>query len=569
MVGVKLSSLIADELNGENAVNLVRELTYYWRSPGSSEYRESAEYLKGYLRRIGLEVTSIDAPMDNRTPVGNYRFTPLAWEPVDAILKVITPEERVLVSFHQAPVCINSWSASTPEEGVEAEVVYVGRGTRDEDYEGKDVRGKIVFTDTGYSWRTHYLAVEKRGAIGFINDDIAEIPHAKTREIFPDFVLWNTLYEQQLDGQPNTGWGLCISPRMGDYLRGLLQNGPVRLYARVITRMFEGVMENPMGIIEGSTYPDEEILLVSHLDHPRPAAIDNAAGCAHITEVARAINALIELGEIPRPKRTLKFFYGPEGHHLNVYFDQLEKAGRLDQVICVLSSHCGGDPLLLKGPLVLTRNSAGNPSFLDDVCTDFMDDVPRVFPSPGPRAQTPFAYKLEPRFMGGDSLQAVGWGIPAIEMARRPNIYWHTPFDTYEKTSAEEFLKCGYIFAMAALAIANAETAGAVQIMGNVQARAAARLGQVARAAREELASAASAEREGVLARRLDQLAYLVERDSQAITSTLALVKQQEAGVREAAGRECRLLIEQLEERKRQEDRGLRTFAQHLQSEKP
>lgn len=564
MYGDKLKQLIADELDGENAVNTVRELTYYWRSPGSSGYKEAAEYLKGYLEKIGLEVTSIDAPMDNRTPVGNYRFTPLAWEPVDAILKVVSPEEKVLVSFDEAPICINSWSASTPPEGVEAEVVYVGRGTRDEDYEGKDVRGKIVLTDTGYSWRVHGQAVEKRGAIGFVNDDIAEIPHAKTREMYPDFVLWNTLYEQQLDGQPNQGWGLCISPRMGDYLRELLRQGPVKLYARVITKMFEGVMENPMGIIEGSTYPEEEVLLVSHLGHPRPAAVDNAAGCAHITEVARAINSLIQRGDIPRPKRTLKFFYGPEGHHTNIYFDRLEKEGTLDRVICGLSSHCGGDPEQLKGPLTLTRNSAGNPSFIDDVCIDFMEEIPSMFPAPGPRARTPFSYKVEPRFMGGDSLQIVGWGIPGIEMARRPNIFWHTPFDTVDKTSAEEFLKCGYIYAMAALAIADAGLPGTIQIMKNVAGRSGSRLTETARAAREELVGAASGEQEQILARRVDQLEYLFERDSQAIRSGLRLVANESETDRQAAQRESNTLADRLRREKDEQVEALRAFAQHL-----
>ncbi len=564
MYGNRQKQLVADELNGENAVETVRQLTYYWRSPGSSGYKQAAEYLKGYLRRIGLEVTSIDGPMDNRTPVGNYRFTPLAWEPVDAVLRVVSPEEKMLVSFAEAPICINSWSASTPPEGVEAEVVYVGRGTRDEDYEGHDVRGKIVLTDTGYSWRVHGHAVEKRGAIGFINDDIAEIPYAKTREMYPDFVLWNTLYEQQLDGQPNQGWGLCISPRMGDYLRGLLAQGPVRLYARVSTKMFEGVMENPMGIIEGSTYPDEEVLLVSHLGHPRPAAVDNAAGCAHITEVARALNALIQRGDIPRPKRTLKFFYGPEGHHTNIYFDQLEKEGTLDRVLCGLSSHCGGDPEQLKGPLVLTRNSAGHPSFLDDVMIDFIEDVPRMFPAPGPRARTPFAFKIEPRFMGGDSLQIVGWGIPGIEMARRPNIFWHTPIDTVDKTSAEEFLKCSYIFAMAALAIADAGLPGTLQIMNSVANRASNRLGEAARAGREEYVGAGREAREQVLARRVDHLEYLFERDSQALVSALRLVRHEPPAARENARSASQQLVDRLQRQKDEQVAALKAFAHHV-----
>ena len=331
MLSAQIKSSLADELNGDNAMSHVAEITQYHRSLGSKEYQEAADYLHSYFAGEGMEVVNLEAPLDNETQIGNYTVPP-AWEPKDAIVKVVHPEERVVVSFQEAPTCINSWSAATPPEGVTADLVYVGGGDKEEDYRGKDVAGKVCLVDKGFTWRTHALAVEKHGALGFINDDVLAMPPLKTRETFPDAVMWNTFYERSLDGGFVTGFGLSISPRMGDYLRGLLEQGPVQVFVKLEARTFKGTMITPMATIPGSEYPAEEVLLTAHLCHTRPGAVDNAAGCAHITETMRAINALLQRGDLPQPKRTIVAHYGPEGHHTNLYGARLEEEGRLAQV---------------------------------------------------------------------------------------------------------------------------------------------------------------------------------------------------------------------------------------------
>src|SRR5258707_1645402 len=238
MIGTHIKQLIADELDGSLCLRHVAELTQYHRSLGSREYHEASEYLERYVRGRGIEVGRFDAPLDNRTRIGNYTVPP-AWEPRDAIATVVEPERRVIVSFRDAPTCINSWSAATPAEGVTAELVDVGGGDRVEDYADKDVHGKVCLVSKGYTWRTHPLAVERFGALGFLNDDVLPMPPLKTRETFPDAVMWNTLYERSLDAGDLTRVGLSISPRMGDFLRGLLRQGPVRVHVRVDARTFE------------------------------------------------------------------------------------------------------------------------------------------------------------------------------------------------------------------------------------------------------------------------------------------------------------------------------------------
>lgn len=559
----KIKRLVAEEVNGHTAKKHVPEIVNYHRSLGGSGYHEAAEYLKRYLKKAGLEVVSIDAPLDNKTRAGNYTL-PFAWEPYDAILKVVEPEERTLVNFKQSPTCINSWSAATPPGGVTADLVYVGDGDRDEDYIGHDVEGKIVLVDKGYTWRTHPLAVEKYGAIGFINDDIREIPYYKTREMYPDFVLWNTLYERQRDGGQLQGWGLSISPRMGDYLRSLLKQGPVKLHAEVEARTFVGVMENPMGIIKGAEYPDEEILFVAHLCHTRPGAVDNSAGCAHITEVARTIQALIERGDIPRPKRSIKFMYDPEGHGSNVYFDRIED--ELDRVIAGIGSHCGGDPEQLKGTFRLGKNLSATPSFLPDLCVDFLEEVNDQFPAPGPRARIPFAYNVEYSSM----MQiASGWGVPRVAMGRSLNRYWHTPFDTPDKVSAEELTKASWVAVMVALTLADAGVAETREIMKSVEARSEGRLMGVSRLTRNKLMEAEEDRAREILEEGVDKLRYLSERDTQAMASALALVRNDDASVQDIAREELDSVREKLARKRDEEEQSLRDFAETVHGDLP
>lgn len=559
MLDHNMMRLLAKEVNGDNALLHTREITHYHRSLGSAEYRAASQYVLNYWQRVGVDTTIVEAPLDNETMLGNT-LAPFAWEPHDAVLKVVAPEERTVVDFKQTPTCINSWSEATSPEGIVAELVYVGDGDTDADYEGKDVRGKVVLVDKGYTWRTQSLAMEKYGALGFVTDDIQEIPYAKTREMFPDFVLWNTLYERNgVDGGPVTGWALCISPRMGDYLRRLLQRGPVRVHARVNAETFRGVMENPMGVIEGDTYPQEEVLLTAHLGHTRPGGLDNAAGCAGHMEVLRAIAAAIDRGDVPRPRRSIKALFGPEGHQVNAYFHP--RSDDLDNVIMAFGPCGAADPGKIKGIGVLGTSSVALPTFANDLCRDVLARVNDYFPAPGPRAQYPFGFAAERTSYSGDSMVINAWNVPCIDMNYSGNIYWHSQFDTVDKASAESFNKFAWAYAVAALTIANAGFVETLAIMRRVLAHSQMRLARVAASAREEVLSAKDEEAAGILGRRLDELHYSVERDSRAIRSALVLVRHEDDATRALATEECAALIEQLEAQRGVQEESLLDFA--------
>ena len=363
--------------NGRRCLEYVREIGHYDRSLGSSGYHASAEYVMSALGKMGLQARIVPWPMDDKPVPWNWNV-PFAWEPHAAAFKVLSPEERTLVNFITTPTCLHPWSASTPPDGQAAEIVYVGAGVTDSDYEGKDVKGKIVFADRGANWLLYVHAIQKRGALGYISDDILAIPKVKTREQYPDMVLWYTFYEREFGTNgPIQGWGCSISPRMGDYLRGLLQRGPVKGHALVQARTFSGVMENVLGSIEGEDAGGEEFLCMAHLDHYRPGAMDNAAGCAALMEAGNAINTLIATGSLPRPRRSIRFLFGPEGHMSNVYPHSLGEAVT-NIVGSWTADTVGAKPHVVGGPLLLARASAATPTFLDDIGTSVAEGVVHV-----------------------------------------------------------------------------------------------------------------------------------------------------------------------------------------------
>ncbi|MCZ7569103.1 MAG: M28 family peptidase [Ardenticatenaceae bacterium] len=571
--------IMANTIDGRRCLAHVRELSRYDRSLGSRGYHEAAEYVLATLGRLGLERDVVTWPMDN-TPVPWNWDVPYAWEPHAGLFKVLSPEEKTLVNFFNTPTCIHPWSAATPPEGVTAEIVYVGNGTSDEDYEGKDVRGKIVFADRGATWLVYLHAIEKRGALGYISDDILAIPHVKTREQYPDMVLWYTFFEREFgSGGRLKGWGLSISPRMGDYLRGLLAQGPVTGYCQIDARTFDGVMENVLGTIEGEELPEEEFLCMAHLDHYRPGAMDNNSGCAVLLEAADSINRLIKAGTLPRPRRSIRFLFGPEGHMSNVYPHSLGEDVR-NIIGSWTADTVGARPHVVGGPLILTRASAATPTFLNDLGVHLLKESCHWYTALGSEPQatgvssdsliqaqtgtSPFKFEVLPYGIHSDNSCIAGWGVPAVGIFQWPSTIWHAQYDTVDKLDPGEMARCAWATAVMSYQVAAAGPRQALAWMYDVASDAQHRLGAVARRARQEMLAADAAATDSFVERLEDELRYNAERDSQAIASCLTLVRHDAVALQSTLRDQAEQLSEKLFARAEAEARALRDMAGSL-----
>jgi hypothetical protein len=104
-----------------------------------------------------------------------------------------------------------------------------------------------------------------------------------------------------------------ISERKLRELRSILdRKEKILLKVSIETEKKPGSIKIVSGVIKGSKFPDEEIIITAHLDHYKPGANDNASGCSVALEMARTLNDLISAKQIPPPLRTIRFLWLPE-----------------------------------------------------------------------------------------------------------------------------------------------------------------------------------------------------------------------------------------------------------------
>src|SRR5262245_118720 len=131
---------IINEASGERAMHHVLELVPYPRIRPVSEYSghfQESEVMVRLAREYGYSTVEIESfPAPNR-----------GWAPTAGELWMITAtEQKKLYDIHDVAVSVASNSANGDMTG---ELVDVGIGTRADDFNGKDVKGKVVIGSGG------------------------------------------------------------------------------------------------------------------------------------------------------------------------------------------------------------------------------------------------------------------------------------------------------------------------------------------------------------------------------------------------------------------------------------
>lgn len=212
--------------------------------------------------------------------------------------------------FQQVPVTALGMSVGTGAEGLSANVVEV-HGLKDlENFDRKDIEGKIVFfnepmnpclinTFTAYGnaagQRTRGAArAAEYGAVGVVvrslTTSLDDFPHTGAMR-----------YKEDVPKIP----AVAISTNGADLLSRWLKNDEnLNFYFRTTCETLPDVTSwNVIGELRGSEFPDEIITVGGHLDswEPGEGAHDDGAGCMQSIEVLRLFR---ELGI--RPKRTIR-----------------------------------------------------------------------------------------------------------------------------------------------------------------------------------------------------------------------------------------------------------------------
>ncbi|HET9014773.1 MAG TPA: M28 family peptidase [Thermomicrobiaceae bacterium] len=240
------------------------------RRSGWPAARRQADYLTDALRGSGF-----DAHQDE--------FPGLVSDPRMGSLTLLSPEARTI------PAMTFAHSTSTPPEGLEGDLLYLGSGG-EQDYAGQDARGRIVLAELSYApprpEKTRIATEHGAAGIVLINwgdDDNPSIPMGTVKSV------WGNPTVDNLDRMPNLP-AVGIARVEGIAVRELARRGTVRARIVAVGGREWRPLHQPHAIL-GSGDTGDWILLGDHMDSWGGGATDNTSGNAVTLEVARVLAA--------------------------------------------------------------------------------------------------------------------------------------------------------------------------------------------------------------------------------------------------------------------------------------
>jgi aminopeptidase YwaD len=455
-----------DELSGVAAKDHVARLAQLHRVPASPGFHDAVEYVMGRATAAGLSDVHVETfPGDGTTYFGTLHGN-RGWRVEGGSLDEVRPQPRRITSYDDVRLAVADNSESAD---ITVELVDVGGGTERRDYEGKDVRGKLVLCDAVPS-ACHRQAVEEHGAAGLVSYNSNQVS-AWWRDD-QDLVRWGHLDSR---GRRNA-FAIMISLREARALQQRLRRGEaITLHAVVRARNDDAMpYETLVATIPGTDPAAGEIVFSCHLDHEKPGANDNASGCAANLEIARALKTLIGAKRIPAPMRTIRFIWPSEMTGTIAYLSKYpEIASRIRAAVHL--DMVGGDPFITKSILHVTRSPWSIASVTDDVAEVFgryvIDgalraagdgDMTRAIRSQS-GSKDAFWADITPYESGSDHwiYQEGGFRIPSIYLRDHPDIYIHTTGDLADNIEPTKIKRSAFIAAASGYYLATMPDHGA------------------------------------------------------------------------------------------------------------
>ncbi len=358
--------------SGDRAFDYVSQLALWDRDQASEGYTKAAEWITQKAREFGLENVTVERfPCDGKIEYFGQVMDP-EWKVTKGDLMLTSPFTIDLASYDVLPMSLASGSMTTD---IETELVDIGQGTADSDY-ASGVKGKIVMT-TNRPSSVYERAITKEGAAGIVTSwSVPDFDYLNRRPgDFPSQVGWSRVPWQETS--KTGGFAFLISSRRAGELKYLMQQGKtLRVHAVIDAVMKPGNLEVVSGIIPGSTYPDEEIIVTAHLDHYKPGANDNASGSASILEMARTLNELIRERKLPQPLRTIRFMWVPEYNGTYAWL-AAHNNDPVKRIANINYDMVGENTIRTNSILSLSYTSDSNPSFLNAVMESTADFINR------------------------------------------------------------------------------------------------------------------------------------------------------------------------------------------------
>jgi aminopeptidase YwaD len=392
------------------------------RFVGSEGDRTAAELVRERYRALGFEVE-------------DREFETLGYSHSRCELRLDRGE-----SFEAIPPY---FSPPTPPEGVKGELVYVGGGD-EADYEGLDVGGKIALiqeTGLGYArfWMGTFAAIAaRRGAVGVVVVHPLPWPYRMSMEA-GNGKLENRFCAEQLPV-------VCVSGIDGARLMHAIGAGEAGATVVVESQMPDVTSWNVSGVLVGSEWPDERVLVHAHRDHGiYPGANDNGSGLGTMIEVANALAGT-------QPRRSIEFLCttAEEGvtKGIAAYIAALQEEGSLGRIRAAIDLDmfgAGGKLKLVE--LGLWPDCEPIPhtewlmQWIERITDELGYDVGRMTATWGV----------------AESGRLIEAGVPAAWFWRPDDFYYHSVHDDIDKLDGNTLKAVADITATALWQLANAD----------------------------------------------------------------------------------------------------------------
>ncbi|HJX38350.1 MAG TPA: DUF4910 domain-containing protein, partial [Anaerolineae bacterium] len=455
MIGPTLK-LMQDHVSGHLTKGYVAEIARYHRLQATPGFLEAARHCQQRFQEFGIEAQVLGFPAREGTMCWGWPMFQ-EWEATAGVLELVEPEEAAtkLADYNEERHSLIQRSA--PFEG-EAEVVLLEDGEEWAEYEGLDLRGKVVLTK-GDRDRVHYLAVEKHGAVGIITDVMKELPGLRHPMDLPDARQYTSFWWY---GGERKCFGFVLSPKQGARLRALIKRrekegaAPIKVRARVESRFRDGEINVVSALLPGQT--EEEVVLLAHLCHPQGEANDNASGAATVLEAARALQALISGGTLARPRRGIRFLLVPEILGFAAYLANNE--GLFPHWVAALNLDMVGEDQALCGSTLTIEQAPGAlANFADDLVVRLLEESSQAATNyAGLAGQASPRHAVTPFSGGSDHCLLIdpAVGVPCPMLNQWPDKFYHTSADTLDKVDPAMLAQVGSVAATYAYFLSNA-----------------------------------------------------------------------------------------------------------------
>jgi aminopeptidase YwaD len=472
-----LFKLTRSEISGTKAKDVVVFMDQWFRHPGNTGFDRSLDHVEGILKAAGYVKEDAAKATDRLTyRIDTRPLSTLAWDPLDASITLegkTTPLMQYATNRNM--LAINSWS--TPDTGVYAELVYVGKGSPAE-VEQANVKGKIVFADAAVG-RVFAEAI-KRGALGAMGHSL---PAYTKPEIHRNSVQFTSVANDTVA----KSFAIALSRNGIDGLKAAVANGPTKVRVKVKSKFFPSTNRMIVAEVRGSVAPKERFVFSAHVQEP--GANDNASGVGALSEIARTLAKFTKAGSIDS-KRTITMLFGNEIQQTRDFLAQ--DSMRTKDVRWGLSldmvgedtEKTGGTFLIEKMPdpsAIWTRGEekhsewGGSPIGKERLRPHYFNDflLSRALDQ---SAATGWVVKTNPFEGGSDHTPFLTANIPGVLFWHFTDVFYHTDGDRPEMVSPVTLTNTSNAAIVSALTLTTANGHVARSVIAEVEAAALKRL---------------------------------------------------------------------------------------------